>query len=105
MTERNGEGNGGRAALHEKILLRGERPKFQLTNGKSFKIYLGEAQSTGILKSIDFDWLYMSAKPNKRLPGDIEVVFINGPLEHKSGWFFDSYEDIIARIEGAMTGY
>ncbi len=32
----------------------------------------------------------------------VAVVSISGPLEHKGGWWFDSYQSILGRIEGAM---
>lgn len=48
-----------------------------------------------------------------RAPGDsqydssvtrdgVAVIEICGPLEHRGGWWFDSYEKILGRVEGAM---
>ncbi len=34
--------------------------------------------------------------------GTVAVIPINGPLEHRGGWWFDSYESILSRFEGAM---
>ena len=55
-------------------------------------------------KAIDFSWVYSCSPPNMRTPEGIEIVSIDGPLEHKSGFWFDSYEDILDRIEGGCTG-
>jgi signal peptide peptidase SppA len=34
--------------------------------------------------------------------GGVAVISIHGPLEHRGGWWFDSYESILGRIKGAM---
>jgi hypothetical protein len=55
-------------------------------------------------KAIDFDWVFSWSPPNSRTQDGIEIVSIEGPLEHKRGFWFDSYEDILDRLEGALTG-
>lgn len=75
--------------------LAGERRKFPVYAGKPLAMRP---------MAIDFDWIYSVSRPNWRTDDGVEVVEIEGPLEHKSGWWFDSYESILKRIEGAMTG-
>jgi signal peptide peptidase SppA len=33
---------------------------------------------------------------------NVAVIKVTGPLEHHGGWWFDSYESILSRVEGAM---
>jgi hypothetical protein len=75
--------------------LAGERRKFPVYAGKPIAMRP---------MAIDFDWIYSVSRPNWRTDDGVEVVEIEGPLEHKSGWWFDSYESILKRVEGAMTG-
>lgn len=56
-------------------------------------------------KALEFDWDLASQKANQYLDGGIVVVHIMGPLEFKAGgWWFDSYESIVKRIEAAAQG-
>ena len=41
-------------------------------------------------------------RPTEVVDGGIAVVCIEGPLEHHAGWFFDSYDAIVKRIENAL---
>lgn len=36
--------------------------------------------------------------------GDVAVVKVVGPLEHHAGWWCDSYEEILDRVDAACTG-
>ena len=46
----------------------------------------------------------MCAEPNERTADGVEIVTIHGPLDHHASWWWDSYDAILARVEGAMTG-
>lgn len=56
-------------------------------------------------QAIDFSYLYTGIRPNDRTDDNVAIVSINGPLEHHATWWWDSYESIVERIEGAMTGH
>jgi hypothetical protein len=73
----------------------GARARFSLGEGRMLAMQAEE---------IDFDWVYSYSRPNERTEDGVEIVHISGPLEHQAGFWFDSYEDILKRIEGAMTG-
>ncbi len=45
---------------------------------------------------------YPRASREDQMRGGVAVVRICGPLEHRGGWWFDSYESILGRIEGAL---
>jgi ClpP class serine protease len=42
-------------------------------------------------------------RSNERV-GDNEIVSISGPLDHHSGWWCDSYDDILGRVDEACEG-
>lgn len=96
---------GGRiGALVQRGLAREEaRLRSSLERPRRFHFPVGRALAIDP-KSIDFDWIYSCSSPSVRTPEGVEIVSIEGPLEHKSGFWFDSYEDILERLEGALTG-
>ncbi len=53
--------------------------------------------------ALDVLFMLPMVKENEELDG-ATVVHVCGPLEHKSGGFFDSYEDILARFGEALEG-
>lgn len=55
-------------------------------------------------QAIDFSYLYVGCRANERTDAGIAIVTVNGPLEHHSGSWWDSYEAIASRIEAAMSG-
>lgn len=52
-------------------------------------------------KAFDFMFMCGGVQPTELTGSGIAVVHISGPLEHHAG-FFDSYDDIAARIEDAF---
>lgn len=42
-------------------------------------------------------------RSNERV-GDAEIVSIRGPLDHHAGWWCDSYDEILGRVEEACAG-
>ena len=54
--------------------------------------------------ALDFSYLYTGVVPNDVTEDGIAVVTINGPLEHHSTIWWDSYEDVLARVEEAIAG-
>lgn len=55
-------------------------------------------------QALDFSYLYTGVLPNDRFPGNVAVVTIHGPLEHHATEEWDSYEEILQRVESAMLG-
>jgi signal peptide peptidase SppA len=55
-------------------------------------------------QAIEFSYLFTGCEPNVRTESGIEIVTIHGPLEHHATWWWDSYESILERVDGAMTG-
>lgn len=54
--------------------------------------------------ALDFSYLYTGQVPNDRTEDGVAIVTIHGPLEHHATYWWDSYEDIVQRVEDAMTG-
>jgi len=52
----------------------------------------------------DFSFLFTGVVPTDRTKDNIAIVSINGPLEHHHNWCWDSYEDIVCRLEDALSG-
>lgn len=55
-------------------------------------------------RALDFSYLYTGVTSNDRTEDNVAIVKINGPLEHHSTFWWDSYEEILERVEDAMTG-
>lgn len=55
-------------------------------------------------RALDFSYLYTGQVLNDRTEDGIAIVTVNGPLEHHATWWWDSYEAILERVEGALTG-
>jgi len=53
-------------------------------------------------KAFDFMFLCAGPRPTELLPNGVAVVYVNGPLAHHEGMFFDSYDAITARLEDAF---
>lgn len=55
--------------------------------------------------AIDFSYLYTGVPDTDVTDDGVAIVTINGPLEHHGveGWF-DSYDNILCRVEDAMAG-
>ncbi len=45
---------------------------------------------------------YPRAPRDDQMRGSVAVIRVCGPLEHHGGWWFDSYESILGRVEGAF---
>ncbi len=45
---------------------------------------------------------YPRAPRDDQMRGSVAVIRVCGPLEHRGGWWFDSYESILGRVEGAF---
>ncbi len=54
-------------------------------------------------KALSLSFLFGGAKENETLDSGITVVSISGPLEHHSGCMWDSYDEILARVEEAFA--
>lgn len=56
-------------------------------------------------EALDLSYLPVGSTRNDRTDSNVAIIKICGPLEHHagSGWF-DSYEEIAARVEAAMSG-
>ena len=46
---------------------------------------------------------YPRAPREDQMRGTVAVIRVCGPLEHHGGWWFDSYESILGRVEGALA--
>lgn len=42
-------------------------------------------------------------KPDHVLDGGVAVLCLHGPIEHHSSWWWQSYEDLAAQIQAALT--
>jgi signal peptide peptidase SppA len=67
------------------------------------ELRLGEALAIQP-QALDFSYLWTGICPNDRTEDGIAIVRVNGPLEHHRTFWWDSYESILQRVEGAMTG-
>lgn len=45
---------------------------------------------------------YPRAPREDQIRGCVAVIQIRGPLEHHGGWWFESYDSLLGRVEGAM---
>jgi ClpP class serine protease len=53
---------------------------------------------------VDFSYQSNAASHDYRTPAGIQVINVQGPLEHHAGWCWDSYESIVKRVHEAMSG-
>jgi signal peptide peptidase SppA len=74
-----------------------------LASPRRFRLRAGECLAMRP-ECIDFDWFFSGPTPTDRTESGIAIVSINGPLEHHSTWWWDSYADILQRVEEAMNG-
>ena len=55
-------------------------------------------------QAVQFSYLWTGSVANERTDDNIAIVTVHGPLDHHATWWWDSYESIVERVEGAMTG-
>lgn len=53
---------------------------------------------------VDFSYQSDAASNDYRTASGIQVINVQGPLEHHEGWCWDSYENIVRRVHCAMSG-
>jgi ClpP class serine protease len=51
-----------------------------------------------------FDLFFEPTSRDNEAAGDVAVVAIRGPLENHRGWWCDSYEEILERVDAACAG-
>jgi ClpP class serine protease len=55
-------------------------------------------------KAIGFSYMWTGIESVTCTDDGLAIIKINGPLEHHRCWYWDSYEAILHRLQGAMTG-
>lgn len=50
-----------------------------------------------------FEWFFDPPERSNSATGDVAIVDIRGPLDHHAGWWCDSYDEILERVDAACS--